>query len=557
MTVYVEDLDGGYLHPQLEMVQREVWGRDPGGGLIKIVDSPAYAGPHSLQVTTSSTNVTNLITNPSFETNTTGWSVALQANVNAAATSITRITTDFYVGAASATVVFPATLDAGARFAITGTFTTGVTYGFSLAVKSVSGATDFRIKLVSTGTPASLNAVQTVTASGSWQRFNFTVTPTGTVSDVFLAITRATASAATANIDASMAYLGSSVTPSHFDTTGTYFNALTARSDQQLDLSEFDGVGIFLFSPSVSFLSNIKLRFLTSFTTLTNGDTNYANVDGACWFEYTIPGLGGDAVITYGSGVYAVNRYSSSNPTSILWTEVIIPKSAFTTMGNSGLPSWGDIARTEVLPQNSGGGAVTVYVDEISGWIHHLPEDAEANRMISVLPPFMWDTDASQQFFQVLGWEMDRLYGTANRGLDQRFVQRADWGLDLHEVERGFAVDQPGSISRRQDAASHTTSQAATTAEFEEHLSEHFSDGGANITEYPAEYRVEVTVAVNSQSDRNRVIKFLQNLIPAHLQVSITYDSFLAGQIVGSPLGSLPKTGTTESAALTDTGSQP
>src|SRR5207344_2444568 len=130
----------------------------------------------------------------------------------------------------------------------------------------------------------------------------------------------------------------------------------------------------------------------------------------------------GESVISYGQGVYGVSRYSSSSPGNIHWTELIIPKSAFTTMGNSGLPSWGDINRIEVAPQNTGGGAVTVYVDEISGWIHHPPEDAEANRMISMLPPFMWDTNASKWFFQVLGWEMDRLYGTANRGLDQRLI---------------------------------------------------------------------------------------------------------------------------------------
>lgn len=557
MTVYVEDLDGGYLAPQLEMDTREQWLRDPGGlGNLKIVDSPAYSGPHALQISTTSTAITNLITNPSFETNTTGWSVAAQANVNALATSITRITSDSYFGAASAEVVFGATNDAGARFAITGTFTVGVTYGFAIALKSVSGATDFKIKLVSTGTPSSLNSVQTVTATGSWQRFNFTITPTGTVSDVYLAITRATGAVATARIDAAMAYLGSSATPSHYDTTGSYFTPLIARCDQPLDLTEFDGVGIFLYSPSVSFLSTITIRFFTSVNKDVNGDTDYTNLNGVTYFEYTIPGLSGDSVITYGSGVYGVSRYSAALESDIKWTEIVIPKAAFTVKGLSGSPSWGKIVRTEIVPQNFSGGALTVYVDELSGWVDAAVQDAEANRMISMLPAFMWDTDPSRQFFQVVGWEMDRLYGTADRGLDQRLVAWADWLLEEHEAERGYPIGLPGSFAKRRALCLQPRLQLSTIAEFEESLAM-LADSGVQVIEYPSEYRVEVYAGVSSPTDRTRILLAINENIPAHLQVSLNFSAFLAGQIVGSPLGPSILTGTTETGTLTDTGSQP
>lgn len=560
MTVYVEDLTGGYLHPQLEMSTRELWGRDAGNlGNIKVVDSPAHSGPHSLQISTPSVAITNLVANPSFETNTTGWSVVAQTNVNATATSITRVTSDFFptAGAAAADVVFAATIDSGARNAITGTFTSGVTYGFSLAIKSLTGATDFRIKLVSTGTPASLNSIQVVTATPAWQRFNFTVTPTGTVSDVYLSVTRVTAVAATARIDAAMVYQGASATPSHYDTTGSYFTKNTARSDQQLDLTEFDGVGIFLYSPSVTYLDTIKLRFLTQFNKDANGDTDYTNLDGTAWFEYTIPALSGDSIIAYGGGVYGVVRYAASTQGLVNWTQLIIPKSAFTTMGLSGGASWGKIMRIEIVPQNISGGPLTVYVDEISGWIQAAPEEACSNRMISMLPPFMWDTDPARQFFQIVGWEMDRVMGTVNRGLDQRFITKADWGLDLHELDRGVPVGMPGSVFRRQELLRHLHSQMATVEEFEHHLGEHLSSAGCQVTEYPAEYRVEIAVGISNLTDRNRLLILVNRIIPAHLQVSITYDAFLAGQIAGSPLGPTVKTGTNESAILTDTGSQP
>jgi hypothetical protein len=558
MAVFVTDLDGGYLLPQLQMATRELWARDPGNlGNLKIVDSPAFSGPHALQVSTPSVAVTNLISNPSFETNTTGWDVTAQANVNALANSITRTTGDFYVGAAAADVSFQAVVDSGARTPVTGSFVSGTTYSFYIAIKSLTGATDFRLKLVSTGSPGSLNVTKTFTATTSWQRIYMTATPTGTVSDVYLSITRASAAVATARIDAAMIYAGDSETPFHFDTSGNYFQPITARSDQDLDLSEFDGVGIFLFSPSVSFLGGITLRFLTQLKTLSNGDTDYSNLDGMCWFEYTIPGLSGDSVISYGSGVYGVARYASSSPSSIAWTQIVIPKSAFTALGNSGLPSWGDIVRTEVKLENDSGGSATLYVDEIAGWHDLDPLEAEANRMISMLPPFMWDTDPSRQFFQITGWELDRLQGTLDHGLDQRLPALASWELDLHEVERGIPPDQPGSLNKRRELVLHTSTQMATLEEFEHHLSTHFSDGGAQVTEYFSEYRVEVNIAVNSQTDRNRVLLLLTRLIPAHLQVSISYEAFLAGQIAGSALGPTVITGTTEPTTLTDTGSQP
>lgn len=557
MTVYVDDLLGGYLQPELEMTTRELWGRDVGNlGNLKIVDSPAYAGPHALQISAPSVSVTNLITNPSFETNTTGWSVAAQANVNALATSVTRVTSDFYIGAAAADVVFPATVDAGVHFAITGSFVAGQTYGFYIAIKALTGATDFRLKLTSTATPASLAVTKTFTATGSWQRIYMTATPSGTVSDVYLSITRATAAVATARIDAAMTYLGSSETPTHYDTTGSYFTPMTARSDQELDLTEFDGIGIFLYSPSVTYLSSIKLRFLTQFKMDVNGDTDYTNLDGSAWFEYTIPGLSGDSIVAYGGGVYGVARYASATLGSVLWQELIIPKSAFTVMGLSGSPSWGKIKRVEIVPQNVSGGPVTIYADEISGWIQADPEEAEANRMISQLPPFMWDTDPTRQFFQITGWELDRVMGTANRGLDQRFVSLADWGLGLHEAERGFPVGMPGSVQRRRNLCLVSRDQMATTSEFEQQLSL-LADGGVQITEYFSEYRVEVLAAVNNQTDRNRLLIALSQTIPAHLQVSLSYSAFVAGQIVGSPLGPTVKTGTSESATFTDTGSEP
>src|SRR5215831_19228661 len=54
------------------------------------------------------------VSNPGFETSTAGWSVA--ASINAAGTSITRITTDHYRGTACGQLVTTATLGSGCNF---------------------------------------------------------------------------------------------------------------------------------------------------------------------------------------------------------------------------------------------------------------------------------------------------------------------------------------------------------------------------------------------------------------------------------------------------------
>ena len=101
---------------------------------------------------------TNLVTNPSFETNTTGWNLVSGA-------VLTRVTTEAYSGTASLRVVSSVSVGSGAQLVQSGTVA-GVTYVFSAWVKMPLGVS-FRCRISDT----TVGAAETIyTGTGNWQR---------------------------------------------------------------------------------------------------------------------------------------------------------------------------------------------------------------------------------------------------------------------------------------------------------------------------------------------------------------------------------------------------
>jgi hypothetical protein len=100
---------------------------------------------------------TNLITNPSFETNTTSWT--------AIGGSIARSTTQQYHGAYSLAITPSSATTDGARFD-TVLLTSGTTYAYSAKVRGVAGL-KYKLAIETTGA-VELSSV-TFTATGRWQ----------------------------------------------------------------------------------------------------------------------------------------------------------------------------------------------------------------------------------------------------------------------------------------------------------------------------------------------------------------------------------------------------
>ena len=125
---------------------------------------PTYAG-----------ELVNLITNPSFETNTTGWDTASSWFLNAGAT-LTRVATPNF-GGWSGQVGLPGVANLeGVRF-VTVPVTSGQTYTFSVWVKAATGTRPMSIGLGASGVGSS---TANFTATTTWTRYSVTLTATGT-----------------------------------------------------------------------------------------------------------------------------------------------------------------------------------------------------------------------------------------------------------------------------------------------------------------------------------------------------------------------------------------
>ena len=118
---------------------------------------------------------TNLVTNPSFETNTTSWT--------AIGGSIARSTTYQYHGAYSLAITPTATVTDGARFD-TVSLTSGTTYAYSAKVRGIGGL-KYKIAIETTG--AVELASVTFTATGRWQWIFGYYTETSTTTRRFTA----------------------------------------------------------------------------------------------------------------------------------------------------------------------------------------------------------------------------------------------------------------------------------------------------------------------------------------------------------------------------------
>jgi prepilin-type N-terminal cleavage/methylation domain-containing protein len=140
--------------------------------------------------------ITNLLTNPSFETNTTGWVSSCGA------TSITRVTTDQYLGVASVRINTSGAdqcMYYGSPYIVT---TVGRTYTMSAWVKG-SGTGQLSIGSHPGGATVALSPV--VVLSDTWQRISVTGTTTSGMVDVYPVFWQRSAGSNSLYVDAAMA----------------------------------------------------------------------------------------------------------------------------------------------------------------------------------------------------------------------------------------------------------------------------------------------------------------------------------------------------------------
>lgn len=168
---------------------------------------------------TTTTTRTNLVTNPNFETNTTGWS-------GVGGSTLSQSSTSSYIGSYSLLVTDTSTGLAGA--ATTFTPTNGISYTLSFYVKNTAGLTrNMYAQIGWSGGTFSTGTVTSVTAGSGWVRLSVTGTaPNSSLANIYL-VTSPGASTETTDlalIDAVLIEASSSLLP-YFD--GTYADTYT------------------------------------------------------------------------------------------------------------------------------------------------------------------------------------------------------------------------------------------------------------------------------------------------------------------------------------------
>lgn len=110
--------------------------------------------------------------------------------------------------------------------------------------------------------------------------------------------------------------------------------------------------------------------------------------------------------------------------------------------------------------------------------------------------------------------------------LDQLVVETATWGLKYWEQTLGIPVDEAKELDyRRSRIKSRLRGAGVTTVALIQNVAESFSNGAVAVTEYPAQYRLEIkfvgTIGIPPNMDD--LTQTLRNILPAHLEWAYVY----------------------------------
>ncbi len=116
--------------------------------------------------------ITNLVTNPSVETNSTGWGLSINASVSSQNAGAALF------GGFGITSTAPANnIDSGVSIPVPGTFTAGTAYTASISIRAITAG---NYSLSPQGTAGSVARDTRAIAANTTQRFTYTWTPTST-----------------------------------------------------------------------------------------------------------------------------------------------------------------------------------------------------------------------------------------------------------------------------------------------------------------------------------------------------------------------------------------
>ena len=155
------------------------------------------------------------------------------------------------------------------------------------------------------------------------------------------------------------------------------------------------------------------------------------------------------------------------------------------------------------------------------------------------LPPFLKKDPNFCAVYDSCSWEHENIRKAILDALDQFFVERATWGLEMWERVLGIPTNPLESTEmRRKTIRLKLRQPGSVTDEFMTKLvNQYISDAQGVVLSFPSEYRIEILYHGGQILDYGNLRKSIREYLPAHLGYKLV--TFTSGDLYFHATGSV------------------
>lgn len=155
------------------------------------------------------------------------------------------------------------------------------------------------------------------------------------------------------------------------------------------------------------------------------------------------------------------------------------------------------------------------------------------------LPPFLKKDPNFRAVCDSCSWEHENIRKAILDALDQFFVERATWGLEMWERVLGIPTNPLKSTEmRRKTIRLKLRQPGSVTDEFMTKLvNQYISDAQGVVLSFPSEYRIEILYHGGQILDYGNFRKSIREYLPAHLGYKLV--TFTSGDLYFHATGSV------------------
>jgi Uncharacterised protein conserved in bacteria (DUF2313) len=153
-------------------------------------------------------------------------------------------------------------------------------------------------------------------------------------------------------------------------------------------------------------------------------------------------------------------------------------------------------------------------------WIGTDYERSVKDALISYRPKYYEQSKVVNEITRVDAEEIEELYTQVNSVLDQFFIEKATWGLDMWERTFNIQTDETKSYEERRGVLKSIIRRYGTsTKAMIKNVAESYLNGEVEITEHNDEYYLNIKFVGKRgvPSNLNDIKKAIREVTPAHL----------------------------------------